>query len=70
MINWIDLTKENKDAIHEVLFQMNILSLDNEVDVESYYNLLPSGIKLDGNRWGFSDSVVMDNMHEWFEKNK
>lgn len=64
-----NLKDDDKSGIHEVLFQMDILELDDDDKVENYYNQLPDNIKKDGMRWGFQDSVVMDNMAEWFEKN-
>lgn len=64
-----NLKDSDKSGIHEVLFQMDIIELDDDDKVENYYNQLPDDIKKDGMRWGFQDSVVMDNMSEWFEKN-
>ncbi len=63
-----NLKDGDKSGIHEVLFQMDIIELDDD-KVENYYNQLPDDIKKDGMRWGFQDSVVMDNMAKWFEKN-
>ena len=53
----------------KTLFQMDILELDEDEKVEGYYNQLPEDIKKEGMRWGFQDSVVMDNMCEWFQNN-
>ena len=63
------LSISDKKGIHEVLFQGDFLKLDDDDKVESYYDKLPDDIKKDGEEWGFNDSVVMDNMHEWFENN-
>lgn len=64
-----NLSEDDKNGIHEVLFQMDILELEDDDKVEEYYNQLPDDIKKDGVRWGFQDSVVRDNMYVWFEKN-
>lgn len=59
----------DKIGIHEVLFLMDIIKLEDDDKVENYYNQLPDNIKEDGMRWGFQDTVVMDNMFEWFKNN-
>ena len=64
-----ELKESDKKGIHEVLFQMDIIELEDDDKVEDYYNQLPEHIKKDGIHWGFSDSVVQDSMCEWFEKN-
>ena len=64
-----ELKESDKKGIHEVLFQMDIIGLEDDDKVEDYYNQLPEHIKKDGIHWGFSDSVVQDSMCEWFEKN-
>jgi len=64
-----NLSEDDRSGIHEVLFQMDILELEDDDKVEFYYNQLPDDIKKDGVRWGFQDSVVRDNMCVWFEKN-
>ena len=64
-----NLKDSDKSGIHETLFQMDILELDEDEKVEGYYNQLPEDIKKEGMRWGFQDSVVMDNMCEWFQNN-
>ena len=66
---FIDLSNDEKSYVHEVLFQMDILDLEEEDKVEKYYNMLPENIKRNGAIWGLSDSVVRDDMHEWFENN-
>lgn len=48
---------------------MDILELNEDDKVETYYDQLPDEIKKDGMRWGFSDTIVQENMAEWFEKN-
>lgn len=63
------LSRDDKNSIHEVLFQMDILSLEDDDKVKYYYGMLPLDIKKEGFRWSFSDSVVMDKMHDWFEQN-
>lgn len=63
------LSKDDKNSIHEVLFQMDILSLEDDDKVKYYYGILPLDIKKEGVRWGFSDSVVMDKIHDFFEQN-
>lgn len=63
------LSSDDKLGIHETLFQMDILKLDDDDKIEEYYDKLPNEIISDGIRWGFQDSVVMDNMAEWFENN-
>lgn len=57
-----ELKESDKNGIHEVLFQMNIIGLEDNDKVEGYYNQLPEPIKKDGIRWGFSDSVVQDSI--------
>jgi hypothetical protein len=64
-----NLSEDHRKGIHEVLFQMDILELEDDDKVEEYYNQLPNDIKKDGVRWGFQDSVVRDTMCVWFEKN-
>jgi hypothetical protein len=64
-----ELKESDKSGIHEVLFQMDIIGLEDNDKVEGYYNKLPENIKKDGIHWGFSDSVVQDSMCDWFEKN-
>lgn len=64
-----ELKELDKNGIHEVLFQMDIIGLEDDDKVEGYYNQLPEHIKKDGVRWGFQDSVVRDTMYVWFEKN-
>jgi hypothetical protein len=64
-----NLSEDDRKGIHEVLFQMDILELEDDDKVEEYYNQLPNDIKKDGVRWGFQDSVVRDTMCVWFEKN-
>lgn len=63
------LSSDDKSGIHEILFQMGILELDDDNRVEEYYNKLSNEIKIDGIRWGFQDTVVGDSMVEWFENN-
>ena len=48
---------------------MDVIKLEDDDKVENYYNQLPDNIKEDGMRWGFQDTVVMDNMFEWFKNN-
>ena len=64
-----ELKESDKSGIHKVLFQMDIIGLEDDDKVEKYYNKLPEHIKKDGIHWGFSDSVVQDSMCDWFEKN-
>ena len=64
-----NLSEDDRKGIHEVLFQMDILELEDDDKVEEYYNQLPNDIKKDGVRWEFQDSVVRDTMCVWFEKN-
>jgi hypothetical protein len=64
-----NLSEDDRNGIHEVLFQMDILELEDDDKVEGYYNQLPDDIKKEGVRWGFQDSVVRDTMYVWFEKN-
>ena len=68
-MNYKELKESDKNGIHEVLFQMDIIGLEDNNKVEQYYEKLPEHIKRDGIHWGFSDSVVQDSMYDWFEKN-
>jgi len=65
-----NLKDDDKSGIHEVLYQLDILKLVDDDKVEKYYEQLPYEIKKDGMRWGFSDSVVQNNMANWFENNE
>ena len=62
-----NLEKNDKLAIHEVLFNLDILELNDDNKVKDYYINLPSDIKIDGKKHGFNDSLVMDKMNEWFK---
>ena len=70
MIKFNELKKSCKSGIHEILFQLDILDLNEDDKVESYFDKLPIDIKLDGERWGFNDSVVQGDMHVFFESLK
>ena len=63
------LEKSEKDAIHDVLFNLDIIELDQEDQVKKYFKMLPEDIIADGKHWGFSDSVVRDNMYVFFKEN-
>lgn len=52
-MNYKELKESNKRGIHEVLFQMNIIELEDDDKVEEYYTKLPDNIKMDGVHWGF-----------------
>lgn len=69
MLNFSNLSKDNKDGIHEVLFQIGILNLNDDNKVEKYYNKLPDKIKKEGVNYGFNDTVVQEMMSEWFKNN-
>ena len=69
MIHYNDLKQSDKNGIHEVLFQMNIIGIGDDDKVEHYYNQLPESIKEDGQHYSFSDTVIQDLIHDWFEKN-
>lgn len=64
-----ELEDYDKDSIHEILFQMGIVSLEDYDKIESFYEKLPEHIKKEGIHWGFSDSVVRDMMCVWFHEN-
>ena len=68
-MNYKELKESDKSGIHEVLFQMGFIGLEDEEMVEQYYEMLPKYIKKDGIHLGFSDSVVQDLMPGWFDKN-
>jgi len=68
-MDYKELKKSDKSGIHEVLFQMNILELEDDDKVEDYFNKLPEDIKKNGIRYGFNDTVVQDCICEWFENN-
>jgi hypothetical protein len=61
------LSKEDKDAIHDTLFQLDIIGINDDNKVEVYYNLLPKLIIEKGLEFGFSDTEVKDKMHEFFK---
>lgn len=63
------LKQSEIDAIHDVLFDLELLELEQEDKVKEYFKMLPDDIIASGKHWGFSDSVVRDNMYVWFRNN-
>jgi len=68
-VKFADLEKSDKDAIHDVLFQLDIIELKDDDKVEEFFNFLPKNIKAEGQHWGFCDTVVGDNMYVYFKNN-
>ncbi len=55
------LTKEEWARIDAIL--------SDEV-IDKLIEIMPNKIKLDAMEWGFSDTVVRDNIYDWYKDNK
>jgi len=58
----------DKEAIHELLFRMGVIGLDDTSKVQKYYDALPMRIRKDGVYRGFTDTIVQTNMYEWLDR--
>lgn len=57
------------DGLHDVL---NVVCGSNPTDeqVHKLYNMLPAEVIGEGVKWGFTDTVVRDAIHEFVSENK
>lgn len=65
-----NITKNEWIHLHDVILEAtNKLSLSQE-ELESLFDELPDDIKCDAYKWGLNDTVVRDNIYEWYQENK
>lgn len=68
-----NFTQNEWDHLHDVIFSATYnttkLKLD-QTGLEKLFNELPESIKEDAYHWGLSDSVIRDNIYEWYQQNK
>ena len=57
------------DVILDVTYSTSKLSLTQK-ELEGLFDELPQNIKDDSYRWGLNDSVVRDNIYEWYLETK
>jgi hypothetical protein len=62
------LDQDDLDSLHDTILEALELDLDNKQVLE-YWNKLPDDLKDDAIHWGIDDSVVSDNIYEWFVEN-
>ena len=68
-----DFSQGEWDHLHDVIldatYSTSKLSL-TEKELEGLFDELPQNIKDDSYRWGLNDSVVRDNIYEWYLETK
>ena len=57
------------DVILEATWNTTKLNL-SQPKMEELFEQLPDNIKSDAYHWGLNDTVVRDNIYEWFQENK
>ena len=71
----IDLSKiilDQKDlnTLHNIIFSaLDIKDLTTE-QLFDYWKMLPDDLKFDCLKWGINDTVVRENIYEWFKNKK
>jgi hypothetical protein len=58
-------------SIHDciVAAESGLEYISNEY-IDKLIEIMPNKIKLDAMEWGFSDTVVRDNIYDWYKDNK
>lgn len=69
-VSYNQLGTDDRLAIHEVLFQLDILGFEDDDKVEPFYNKLPENIIKNGIHYGFDDSFVRSEMYKFFDENR
>ena len=62
--------KHDWDHLHDVVLEAtwNTTKLNlNQEQLEKLYLELPEDLKKDAEHWGLSDTVVRDNIYEWYQ---
>lgn len=69
-VSYNQLNRDDKIAIHGVLFQLDILEYGDNDKVEPFYNKLPENIIKNGIHYGFDDFFVTSEMYKFFDENR
>ena len=63
------ITQSEWNHFHDVILDAGKKSLTQK-ELESLYDELEESIKEDIEHWGLSDTVVRDDIYEWYQNNK
>jgi hypothetical protein len=68
-----EFTQNEWDHLHDVVLDATWKTTKTKLtqqELENLFQELPEYIKDDAYRWGLNDTVVRDNIHVWYQKNK
>lgn len=64
------LNRSELDTIHSVMGEVTNRWDYTDQEVNTFWNILPTNIKLDAIKWGVSDTPTRENMYVFFIENK
>lgn len=66
--NTVEFDQSELASLHDIILDALDMSLSVD-EVRTYWFKLPDEIKLDSIKYGISDTVIRENIHEWLEEN-